>query len=414
MDLQTFLNKSYTAYQSVEEVINILNKNGFESLSESEKWKIRVGGKYYVTRNGSSLIAFKAGKDFSFNVIASHTDTPCLKIKNNPMMTAGDYSKINVERYGGAILSSFIDVPLKIAGRVIVEDGGTLKAKNVVSDYNITIPSVAIHMKTVESADLNAQTDMLPLAGLGKKDLLSSLTKEKVVDYDLFVASDQKPFIGGIDGELLCSPRLDNQTSVLSSVEALIATRADNIPVACMFDNEEVGSLTKQGADSTFLTDALSRIAIAYGKSEEELKIALSDTLFVSLDNAHAMHPNHPEKCDPTNECLLGKGIVVKHHSNMSYTTDGFSSAIIKKIFNDANVPYQDFYNRSDMRGGSTLGSISASHLSVCSVDLGIAQLSMHSSLETIAVKDYETTVKGLTAYYNSVITIRDGVVRIK
>ncbi len=414
MDLQTFLNTSYTAFQSVENVINILEKNGFIKLYENEKWNIKVGGKYYVSRNGSSLIAFKVGKNFSFNVIASHTDTPSFKIKGNPDITVEDYAKINVEKYGGAIISSFIDVPLKIAGRVIVDDGETLKAKNVVSDYDISIPSVAIHMKTVESADLNPQVDTLPLIGLGKKDVVSSLCKEKVVDYDLFVVSDQKPFKSGVDGEFLCSPRIDNQTSVLSSVTALIKSKSDNVSVACLFDNEEIGSLTKQGADSNFLSDTISRLSDSLGKTEEETKIALSNTLLISLDNAHAIHPNHPEKCDPTNKCVMGKGIVIKHHANMAYTTDGFSSAIIKKIFDKAKVKYQDFYNKSDMRSGSTLGSVSASHLSVASVDLGIAQLSMHSSLETIAIKDYDVMTKGLTAYYNSVIKINDDEASIK
>lgn len=414
MDLQTFLNTSYTAFQSVENVINILEKNGFTKLYENEKWNIKVGGKYYVSRNGSSLIAFKVGKNFSFNVIASHTDTPSFKIKGNPDITVEDYAKINVEKYGGAIISSFIDVPLKIAGRVIVDDGETLKAKNVVSDYDISIPSVAIHMKTVESADLNPQVDTLPLIGLGKKDVVSSLCKEKVVDYDLFVVSDQKPFKSGMDGEFLCSPRIDNQTSVLSSVTALIKSKSDNVSVACLFDNEEIGSLTKQGADSNFLSDTISRLSDSLGKTEEETKIALSNTLLISLDNAHAIHPNHPEKCDPTNKCVMGKGIVIKHHANMAYTTDGFSSAIIKKIFDNAKIKYQDFYNKSDMRSGSTLGSVSASHLSVASVDLGIAQLSMHSSLETIAIKDYDVMTKGLTAYYNSLITINDDKASIK
>lgn len=409
--LEKFLNNSKTAFHACENAAEYLRANGFKELKESEKFKVEKGGKYYVTRNGSAVIALKIGDVNSFNVVASHADSPCFKIKGSPEMKIENYVKLNVERYGGGIFYSWLDTPLTIAGRVIIEQDNRLIARVFTSDHKFVIPSVAIHFsRTVnDGVKLNPQVDMSPVAGLAEAE--KSLAKElekfadggKVVDYDLYIVSATEPFKAGFSDELLCSPRIDNLTSAFSSLVAIANSDPKEIAVCYIADNEEVGSQTKQGAGSKFLYDVLKRVATALGK-ENDFDEMLASSFLVSDDNAHAVHPNHPEYSDPTNRVKLGEGIVIKHHANQNYTTDAFSSAIIKKIFDKAGVKYQDFYSRSDMPCGGTLGAISSSQVSIKSVDVGLAQLAMHSAVETMAVKDFEVAVKGLTAFYDSKI----------
>ncbi len=400
--LKNFLKTSYTAYQAVENAKNFLLANGFTPLDEGEPWNLKAGGKYFVTRNQSSLIAFRCG-DGPFKIVASHTDSPCFKLKDHAVQESGPYSRLNVEEYGGCILYSFFDRPLRLAGRVMRNDEKGVKTELYVSNFCVTVPSLAVHM----NRDVNdgfkpdRQNDMEPLLGLGKRDLDEILGEN--IGYDLFAVPDVEPYESGASGEFLSSPRIDNLTSVYGSLLALADDSCvGNCLVAC-FDNEEIGSRTRQGAAGDFLKSVISRISA----KKSEIETLLSQSFLVSLDNAHAVHPNRPEKCDPTNRPAMGGGIVIKGHAGGAYTTDGLTAAVIKKIFSKAGVKYQSFYNRSDMRSGSTLGAISLTQESIPSVDLGLAQLAMHSAVETMAGCDFSELVKGLTAVFSSRIAIR-------
>ncbi|MGN1234491.1 MAG: M18 family aminopeptidase [Christensenellaceae bacterium] len=405
MELTEFLSSSYTAFQAVENAERILSEQGFEKLSEREAWKIARGGKYFVERAGSSLVAFCVGDGEYYKLIASHTDSPLLKLKEHPQMETDGLGKWNVESYGGGVWQSFFDRPMRVAGRIVTREGNKLIAKNVVSPYRVVIPALAIHMNHAvnDGVPVNPQIDLLPLCGIGSQDPLKAITTEEVVSYDLFVAPDVPPFVSGVNGEFLSAPRLDNLTSVLASIEALTHTDFPGICVAAILDNEEIGSKTRQGAGSDFLEKTLSRISASLGF---DYASAIARSILISLDNSHSVHPNHPEKCDPTNRPVLGGGIVVKSHANKAYTTEALSSAIVKGIFERAGVKYQTFFNRSDMRSGGTLGAISLSQVGVLTVDLGLAELAMHSATETFAPSDYEELKRGLAAYYRSDIRI--------
>lgn len=409
-----FLEHSYTAYQAVEQAETFLSGKGFVRLSEGEGWTLVEGGKYYVVRGGSALIAFTVGKGNSYKIVASHTDSPCLKLKENPVTDTAGYKKLNVETYGGGLYYSFFDRPLRLAGRVVREQEESLHSETFVSDFSVVIPSLAIHMNREANDKFapNPQIDLLPLLSL-KEEKWENLIGNHL-SYDLYAVCAEKPFFSGANGEFLSSPRIDNLTSVLSSLVSLSGEAGRGICVAACLDNEEVGSQTLQGAGSDFLVHVLRRISLARGESEEEYLSALSTSFLISLDNAHALHPNHPEKCDITNRPVMGGGVVIKGHANRAYTTDALSSAVIKKIFRAADVKYQLFFNRSDMRSGGTLGAISLGQVSIPSVDLGLAQLAMHSAVETVAPEDYLTLVKGLSAFYQSDILLKDDHVVVK
>jgi len=414
MQFKDFMSTSYTAYHAVANVISTLEQNNFKKLNPSCKWEIVPGGKYYVVEDGSAVIAFIAGEN-RYNIVAAHTDSPALKLKGNPEMKDGNYVKLNCEVYGGGLLYSFLDRPLRLAGRIVTADAnGKISAKNVLSDFTVAIPSVAIHMnrEANKGLSLNPQVDTLPLFSMNKdSNVLNALTKnilkegETVLESDIFVISDTQPFTWGENGEFFSCPRLDDLCGVYAAVEALLNYNGTATAIAACFDNEEVGSSTKQGAGGTFLKNTIKRISEALGGSFER---NLPSSMMVSMDNAHALHPNHPEKNDPTTKPVMNGGIVIKHHANQNYTTDAFSSAVIKQIFNKAEVKYQDFYMRSDMPCGGTLGAISSRQISVRSVDIGLAQLAMHSACETIGSSDTENLIKGLTAFYNSKLSAND------
>ena len=402
--LARFLGSSYTAYQAVQNAAAFLAAHGFCPLLESEEWNLQRGGRYFTTRNGSALIAFTRGgqAESAFKIVASHTDSPALKLKENAALSDGAFTRLNVEPYGGGIWYSFFDRPLKIAGRVVREREGELVAENYVSEENIVIPSLAIHMdRTVNDKFApDPQTDLLPLWSLGKEELGGAL--EGALAFDLYAACAQQPFTSGRHGEFLSSPRLDNLTSVTASLSALAENAGEGVAVAACFDSEEVGSRTLQGAAGGFLKSVLLRIGEALSLTEGERERLLARSFMISLDNAHSLHPNHPEKCDPTNRAVMGGGVVIKGHAGGAYTTDAASSAVIKRIFARAGVKFQTFYNRSDMRSGGTLGAISLSEVTLRTADLGLAQLAMHSAAETFAKADYEELIKGLTAFYQT------------
>ncbi len=409
-----FLQNSPTAYHACENAVALLQSRGFTPLCEREDWQIQAGGKYFVVRGGSSFIAFTVGSldEFAYKIAAAHLDSPALKLKENPLQNAGAYATLNVEKYGGGIWYSFFDRPLKIAGRVLQRAGAALQEKTVISPFTLTIPSLAIHQNrgVNDGFAVNPQVDLAPLLGFAGEELTLERTLEKmgceqVISHDLFLVNADVPYSFGINDEFLASPRVDNLTSVFAAVEAISESGdRSGVSIATCLDNEETGSLSPQGADGDFLENTLRRIAYALRFTDEEYYKALASSFMLSLDNAHAVHPNHAEKSDPTNKVVLGKGIVLKNHAGKAYITDARSSAIVKVILESAELPYQTFFNRSDMKSGSTLGAAAQRHVSVLGADIGIAQLAMHSACESFAKADYLDMIKGLSAFYGATV----------
>ncbi|MBR2578251.1 MAG: M18 family aminopeptidase [Erysipelotrichaceae bacterium] len=409
-DLIKFLNNSPTAFEAVENISEILKENGYEELKEEETFKIRKGGKYYVSRNGSSLIAFNVGRklnDPSLQITASHGDCPTFKIKPESAIFEDGYLKLDTEVYGGALYYPWFDRPLSIAGRLVVKDRkGTIKVRSYVHGKPFClIPSQAIHFnrKANEELKFNAQVDLLPICALKKKDLkeyLKEETKEEVLSYDLYLYPLQSAYVWGMDDEFISSFHLDDLECAYTCLKGFVDTfNDDNVNVYCCFDNEEVGSLTRQGAASDFLENTLKRVCEAL---KLDYYVLLAKGMLLSCDNAQGLHPNHPEKYDILNRPLLNKGIVIKSNANQSYTSDALSSAILKDLLDRNRIPNQSFANRSDIRGGSTLGNISNSHVSILSADIGLAQLAMHSIMETAGTKDVGYMIKGIKAFYKA------------
>lgn len=407
--LLDFIEKSPTAFQAVDEMQKRLTENGFEVLSEKEYWKLIPGGKYLVTRNNSALIAFCIPEKESrvFHIMASHSDSPSFKIKENPEIKVDNsYVKLNVEKYGGMLMAPWFDRPLSVAGRVIIRRNGGLKEKliNIKRDL-VMIPNLAIHMNREANNGVayNPQKDLQPLFAVGNTDrtLLEIIAeqvgvkKEDIISHDLFLYNRMPGTIWGADKEFVSSARLDDLQCAFASMEGLLrAQNHESIAVHCVMDNEEVGSGTKQGAASTFLKDTLLRINMGLGRTYEEYLMTLAGSFMVSADNAHALHPNYTDKTDPTNHPVLNKGIVIKFNANQKYCTDAVSAAIFKELCTKAGVPYQTFVNRSDIAGGSTLGNISNTQVPMNTVDIGLPQLAMHSPYETAGVKDTEYLVR--------------------
>ena len=407
--LLDFIEKSPTAFQAVDEMQKRLTENGFEVLSEKEYWKLIPGGKYLVTRNNSALIAFCIPEKESrvFHIMASHSDSPSFKIKENPEIKVDNsYVKLNVEKYGGMLMAPWFDRPLSVAGRVIIRRNGGLKEKliNIKRDL-VMIPNLAIHMnrEANNGVSYNPQKDLQPLFAVGNTDrtLLeiiaeqTGVKKEDIISHDLFLYNRMPGTIWGADKEFVSSARLDDLQCAFASMEGLLrAQNHESIAVHCVMDNEEVGSGTKQGAASTFLKDTLLRINMGLGRTYEEYLMTLAGSFMVSADNAHALHPNYTDKTDPTNHPVLNKGIVIKFNANQKYCTDAVSAAIFKELCTKAGVPYQTFVNRSDIAGGSSLGNISNTQVPMNTVDIGLPQLAMHSPYETAGVKDTEYLVR--------------------
>ncbi len=403
MDLCEFLRSSYTAYHAAENAAKMCEEAGFTRLREQEIWNLQDGGAYYVVRGGS-IVAFRFAKGGKFRIVASHSDSPCLKLKENAACFDGTHCRLNAEGYGGGLWYTFFDRPLALAGRVIREKGDALTAELYTSDFRIVLPSLAIHQnrEANEKFAVNLQTE-LALAGLRDTSVTDMVGPYSA--YDLFLVPAEEPFSSGANKEFLTSPRLDDLMGVYTSVSSLLAAKpsSDTLVAAC-FEAEEIGSGTQSGAGSDFLRNILARISNAQKRGREEELAAYSSSLLFSLDNAHAVHPNHPEKSDPTNRVVLGGGVVLKAHAGGAYTTDGMTAAIAKKIFSGAGVKVQTFYNRSDVRSGSTLGAISMRAVSIPSVDLGVAQLAMHSASETAAWSDIKELEKALEAFYRAEI----------
>lgn len=413
--LLKFIQKSPTAFQAVEEMSQRLQKEGFKELKEEKHWDLKAGGNYFVTRNHSAVIAFSIPKKpaWKFHIMASHSDSPALKIKENPEMEVEKaYIKLNVERYGGMLLAPWFDRPLSVAGRLIVRKNGEIQEKLVAVDKDLlVIPNLAIHMnrEVNDGYKYNVQKDMLPLYSDydGKGSFMklmaaeADVAEEDILGHDLFLYNRTPGTVWGANEEFISAPRLDDIQCAFASLEGFLrGERKESIAVHCVLDNEEVGSTTKQGAASTFLKDTLMRINMGLGRTQEEYLMTLADSFMVSADNAHALHPNHTDKTDPVNRPVLNGGIVIKYNANQKYCTDGVSAAIFKDICDRAEVPYQTFVNRSDMAGGSTLGNISNTQVPMKTVDIGLAQLAMHSVYETTGAKDTESLAKAAAVLF--------------
>ena len=418
-DLLAFLKESPTAFHAVEACVRRLP--GFTELRESEPWTLVPGGKYYVTRNRSAIIAFTMPEgDFNgFRMVASHSDSPTFKVKENAEVTVRDhYVQLDVERYGGMIMSTWFDRPLSVAGRVLVrtEKGIATRLVNLDRD-TVMIPSVAIHMnrEVNDGYKFNAAVDTMPLLGSAAvkgtfRRLIAEaagVAEEDLLGTDLFLYNRVPGTVWGPEEEYLSAGRLDDLECAYTSMTAFAqAAPGKHVNVCAVMDNEEVGSLTKQGADSTFLRDTLEHIRNAAGKRDVPMQRLLASSFLVSADNAHAVHPNHPEYADAANCAWMNEGVVVKFNARQKYTTDAVSLSMFKQICDKAGVPVQYFANRSDMLGGSTLGNIANAHVSVNTVDIGLPQLAMHSAYETAGVKDVEYMIRALRACYETEITM--------
>lgn len=417
-ELLRFLDHSPNAFYAVANMQKELEDAGFTRLYEGCPWTLSEGHGYYVTRNDSAIIAFRIpeGGHQGFQIMASHCDSPVFKIKTNAeIVVDNSYVKLNVEKYGGMLCAPWLDRPLSVAGRVIVqtEEGIATKLVNVDRDLLI-IPNVAIHMnrQVNDGYAFNAQVDMLPLfceQGEEKNQFMQLIADEAgvqvedILDTDLFLYDRMKGTTLGLHGEFIASGRLDDLQCAFASLKGFLAAELkQSIAVHCVYDNEEVGSGTKQGAASTFLKDTLQRISRAMGRSEEQYLMSIASSFMVSADNAHAVHPNHAEKADPTNRPYMNRGIVIKYSANQKYTTDGVSGAVMRAICKKAEVPCQTFTNRSDMLGGSTLGNISQAQVALNTVDVGLPQLAMHSPYETAGARDTAYLIEAARVLFSS------------
>lgn len=400
-----------------------LGENGYTKLYQKDAWQLVPGGKYFVSPNGSSIIAFRIPKELKhgFMISAAHSDSPSFKIKENCDKISANYTQLNTEVYGGALLATWFDKPLSVAGRVLVKENGTLATRlcNIDRDLMV-VPSVAIHMNRTANKgfEIKPNVDTLPLLGdENAKDMLMQLVaesvgaaKEDIMGHDLFVYSRQKPTFIGAKSEYMCAPQIDDIECAFGLMEGFVAAReSQSVPVCCVFDNEEVGSETKQGAAASVLADTLKRIVRGMGKTEDDYMRMLDESFMVSADNAHAMHPNHPEYSDSCNCPFMNKGIVIKFNANQKYTTDAVSAAVFRKLCQEEGVPTQVYANRSDLGGGGTLGSIATTKLPVNTVDIGLAQLAMHSSYETAGCEDIASLVNAMTAFYSRSFTADKG-----
>ena len=411
-----FLDESPTCYHAAANAKAVLTAAGAVELRESEQWKLEKGTLYVVERGDSALVAFRVpeGPFHGFLMAAAHSDSPTFKVRETAeAASAGNTLRLSVEPYGGGVWRGWLDRPLSVAGRVVIRQGDRLVSRLVNIDRDLlVIPGVAIHMdrSVNKGAELNPAVDLLPLLGCGKepgafRKLIAEaagVREEHLLSTELFLYPRTKAVQTGLNGEFIVSPRLDDLQCVFGCLEGFLAAKpGGSLPVLAVFNNEEVGSNTRQGADSTFLTDVLERIAHGCGLDSDAWKAAIANSFMVSADNAHAIHPAHPEYADKGEFPVLNGGIVIKYNANQRYTTDAVSGAVFQAICQEAGVPVQRYSNRADLPGGSTLGNISTAHLSVPTVDIGLPQLAMHSVCETAGAADTDLLVKAMAAYFS-------------
>lgn len=411
--LLDFLDASPSCYHAVDNLARRLEAEGYERLREAEPWTLCAGGKYYVVRGDSSLAAFRVpgGVPAGFMLAAAHSDSPTYKVREEAeVLSAGNCVRLAVEPYGGMIARSWLDRPLSVAGRLVVRREGGIATQLVNVDRDLlVIPSVAIHLdrEVNQGTTLKANTDLLPLLGCGTergrfRSLLAEaagVPEEDILSTELFLYPRAAAVLLGAEGEFVASPRLDDLQCVFGCLEGFLAAKeGGSVPVLCVFNNEEVGSGTRQGADSTFLTDVLERISTALGR---DWRLMAVNSFLVSADNAHAVHPAHPELSDGAERPVLNGGVVLKYNAGQKYTTDAVSGAVFREVCRAADVPVQRYSNRADLPGGSTLGNISSAHLSIPSVDIGLPQLAMHAAYEVAGSRDTALLVRAMAEYFS-------------
>lgn len=412
-DLLHFIGQSPSIFHAVHHIKTALIYAGFTEIREEDPWHVKQGGKYVVTRNGSALMAFTIPEDDgkAFHVTVAHGDSPTFKIKENPELKDKNYIRLNVEGYGGMMMSSWLDRPLSVAGRLFVKEKDYIIPKLVALDGTfLLIPSVAIHMdRTVnQGKSWSIQTDLLPLYGTAHCETpfmslvanAAGVNEKQIIAHDLFLYNRTPGILWGAEKEFISSPKLDDLHSAFASFRGFtMGKKEKNISLYALFDNEEVGSGTAQGAGSTFLTNTIHRIAFALGKNYDETEAMIAKSFMISADNGHAIHPNHNEYADPINAPILNGGVVIKFNAQQRYATNGYTAAIFRNICEKANVPVQNFTNHSDNPGGSTLGNISTTKIAIPTVDIGLAQLAMHSAYETAGSYDTEYLTKAIAAF---------------
>lgn len=412
-DLIGFIKRSPSPYHVVKHLGQMLDQAGFTKLHEGADFHLEKGGSYYVCRNASALIAFRipqAGKGFS--IVSAHTDSPSFRVKDNPEMRKDGYITLNVEGYGGMLLAPWFDRPLSLAGRAFVEEDGKVVSRLVDFDRDLLlIPSLAIHMNrnANHGIDYQIQKELMPLIGQDDEafTLRSLLAKElgvrpeELLESDLFLYNRDEGRLWGLEDAYFSAPRIDDLECAYSAVTSLISSRpANTIAVAALFDNEEVGSGTKQGALGDFLKETLERISLSLGWSREEALKMQARSFMLSADNGHAVHPNYPELADPTNRPKLGGGVLIKFAANQKYTSDAHSASCFEHLLRQQGIPFQVFFNNSNISGGSTLGNLSTRHYSLPTVDIGVAQLGMHSPYETASCEDAYFLAKAMNSFY--------------
>lgn len=422
-DLIDFIYDSPSPFHVIHNVKKKLTEHNFSELHLTEKWTIKKGGKYFVCQNDTSLFAFIIGhgeiEEKGFKIIAAHSDSPTFRIKPSPEISVEkSYLQFNTETYGGPILSTWFDRPLSVAGRVSVMGKDMLNPTTYLVNIPkpiLIIPNLPIHFnRTVnDGVAINKQVDMLPVTAIINEEINNELLLAKkiseeikvpvedILEVDLNLYDFTKGSIIGLNNEFISSGKLDDLAMVHAGLEAIIeAPVCNSTNVLAIYDNEEVGSRSKQGAGSPILKDILNRITIVLGKNEEDSQRAIYNSFMVSADMAHALHPNHPDKHDPVLRPKINGGPVIKIEANQKYTTDSNSCAVFEMICNEAGIPYQKFVNRSDMVGGSTLGNISSSQLAIRSVDVGNPMWAMHSIRETSGVDDHTYMIKAFNSFY--------------
>ena len=422
-ELFDFIENSTCSFTCIDTIKNELINNGYEEVYETKKWNLK-SGKYFVVRNDASIIAFSIGKKYkeAFNIICAHSDTPGFNLKPKNEIYEYNYLKLNVSPYGGILNYGWMDRPLSIAGRIIYKEKNKYKKRIInLKEPLCVIASEAIHQNDSANTnlDLNTQIDLIPIISLtDEKEVIKKILKQElnlsssteIADYDLFLHTNDKPMYVGSNNEMILSPRLDDLTCTFATLKSFVENdNENNINIMCIFNSEEIGSLTKEGADSSFLMDTLKRISASINI---DVSVALHNSLIVSADNSHAVHPNHPNKSDVNNQGFLNEGILIIREKDTM--TDSVSSTIFKEICKKAKVPFQDYASRNDMTTGSTLSGLSVRHVSVDSIDVGIPQLAMHSANEVVGSNDTFYLYKAFKKFYEVLIKYKDDSVEIK
>lgn len=429
--LMEFLDDSLTSYHAVDNIRKVLIQEDFTELSEKKTWQLEKGRNYFVVRNDSSVMAFRVPECEiteirGYHVYAAHSDSPAFKVKENPEIgKESTYVSINIEKYGGMILSTWFDRPLTIAGRVCVEEKGEIVSYAVKLKDNICmIPNLAIHMNrdTNNGVTYSVQNDMLPLLTMtgqragecSSKGMLRVMLAEvlaqtngrtycadNILSSDLFVENCEKAVLAGAEDEFIMTPRYDDLACAFAGLRGIVKGKSRcYIDVLAVFDNEEVGSLTRQGADSTFFRDTLENIADGLGVSANVYRTWKADSFLLSADNGHACHPNQGGKADLTNRPYLNRGVVLKYHGGQKYATDAYSAAYVRNLCRRNDIPLQTYANHSDVPGGSTLGNLAMAQVSMAAADIGLPQLAMHSAYETGGAKDIDYLIRLAEAFY--------------